>query len=37
MIKKASMAAGHEVQYRAAINLQSVTETSDFVNNPDAG
>ena len=31
------MAAEHEAQYRAAINLQSVTETAEFVNNPDAG
>jgi [acyl-carrier-protein] S-malonyltransferase len=37
MIKKASLAAEHEAQYRSAINLQSVRETSDFVNNPEAG
>ena len=37
MIKKASMAAEYEVQYRAAINLQSVKDTADFVNGPEAG
>ena len=37
MIKKASLAAEHEAEYRSAINLQSVRETSDFVNNPEAG
>lgn len=32
MIKKAMHAYGHEAQYMAAINVQSVTETADFVN-----
>ena len=35
MIKKAMHAAGHEALYMAAINLESLKKTADFVNNPD--
>ena len=35
MIKKAMHAAGHEALYLAAINIQSLKKTTDFVNNPD--
>jgi len=35
MIKKAMHAAGHEALYLAAINLESLKKTADFVNNPD--
>jgi [acyl-carrier-protein] S-malonyltransferase len=35
MIKKAMHAAGHEANYMAAINLESLKKTADFVNNPD--
>jgi [acyl-carrier-protein] S-malonyltransferase len=35
MIKKAMHAAGHEALYLAAINVQSLKDTADFVNNPD--
>ena len=36
MIKRASKAAEYEAQYRSAINVPSVKETADFVNNPEA-
>jgi [acyl-carrier-protein] S-malonyltransferase len=35
MIKKAMHAAGHEANYMAAIILESLKKTADFVNNPD--
>jgi len=35
MIKKAMHAAGHEALYMAAINLESLRKTADFVNDPD--
>jgi [acyl-carrier-protein] S-malonyltransferase len=34
MIKKAMHAASHEALYMAAINLDSLKKTADFVNNP---
>jgi len=37
MIKKASLAAEYEAQYRSAINVPTVRETADFVNNSEAG
>ena len=35
MIKKAMHAAGHEANYMAAINLESLKKAADFVNDPD--
>ena len=35
MIKKAMHAAGHEAQYMAAINIDSLKSTAEFVNSPD--